>query len=158
MVGLALSIALGAALVGFEGSAHSLSKAELVCRGIPDDQRDGSGLTNPDFIRAVHKIETETSATDGRSWRGGARMIVTAAPGRTAEGLQRIADCHAARLVAFGNLSRTTRSPLDVESAVVLIKPKGNAFTVDIISTDPRAAHEILIRARALLPAHAGKR
>ena len=83
--------------------------------------------------------------------RGGARILLRAQPGMTAEWLQRIADCHMAK-VAVENPAMLTSSPLDVKGALVSVQSTGNGFSVDITSPDVRVARDILTRARALKP------
>ncbi|HEY2731310.1 MAG TPA: hypothetical protein VGK52_15310 [Polyangia bacterium] len=152
---LAIAMALSAYLPALDGVAAPLSKKEEVaCRDVPEGQRDAAILTNPESIRSVAEIKREHET--GASPRG-ARIALTAAPGMTVEGLQRIADCHMAELAALGSAPRATRSPLDVAGASVTVNPAGAAFTVDITSPDPRKARAILVRARALLPRRARK-
>jgi len=151
---LAIVMALSTCLPALDGVAAPLSKEEVACRDVPEGQRDAAILTNPESIRSVIEIKHEHETGAGPR---GARIALTAAPGMTVEGLQRIADCHMAELAALGSAPRAARSPLAVAGASVTVKPAWPAFTVDITSPDPRKAHAILVRARALLPRRARK-
>jgi hypothetical protein len=159
MAALTILIGLSATLQASDGRAASLSlsKAEVACRDVPEAERDASLLTNPATIRSVAGRNDGSFTTQSHSRRAGARLVLSASPGLTAEGLQHIADCHIARVAALGAPTRPTHSPLDVKGASVVVRPKGNAFVVDITSTDQRAARTILSRARALLPGHSQK-
>jgi hypothetical protein len=143
VVGSGLGVGLGAPRA-VAGPVHA---ERVVCREVPETERDAARLTNPEHLRSVREI--------AHAARTGARLVLTAAPGLTVEGLQRIADCHLARLAATGNAARTSASPLDVKGAAVAVKSEGDAFAVDITAADPDAARTILARARALLPGRA---
>lgn len=151
---LAIMIALSTCLTALDSVAAVLSMEEIACRDVPEGQRDAEILTNPESIRSVAEIKREHDTGAGLR---GARIALTAAPGMTVEGLQRIADCHIAELAALGSAPRATRSPLDVTGASVTVKSAGATFTVDVTSPDPSKAHTILVRARALLPHRAHK-
>jgi hypothetical protein len=148
----ALAIAIVTVVGGVIFPAHDVMAGpvhaeRVVCREVPEAERDAAILTNPEHIRSVQEI--------AHAARAGARLVLVAAPGLTVEGLQRIADCHLARLAATGNVARTSGSPFDVKGAAVAVKSEGNAFAVDITAASPEAARTILSRARALLPGRA---
>jgi hypothetical protein len=152
---LAIVMTLSTWLAALDGAAAPLSKEEVACRDVPEGQRDAAILTNPESIRSVVEIKGKDDTGAGPR---GARIALQAGPGMTAEGLQRIADCHLAERAALGAAPHATRSPLDVAGASVTVKPAGPAFTVDVTSLDARQAHAILVRARALLPRRGRKR
>jgi hypothetical protein len=140
-------VALGVALHARATCAGALLREEVACREVPEDQRDAKILMNPDTIRSIHALNPIASEP-GR--RRGVRIVLTAAPGLTADGLQRIADCHMARIAAMGSPSGSTRFPLDVKGASVVVKAHGDSFLVDIASVDERTARTIVARAQAL--------
>jgi hypothetical protein len=123
------------------------------CRGIPASEWSASALTNRADIMAVQEIRPETPASETESvvQRWGARIVLQAQPGMTAEWLQRVAECHRAQ-VTVGDPASFTDSPLDVKGARTTVQSTGNGFSVDITSGDPRVGREILARARGLAP------
>src|SRR4051794_31373436 len=70
------------------------------CRGIPASDWGASMLTTE--ISSVQEVRPETPASETEAvvQRWGARIIVRAQPGLTAEWLQRVADCHVAQVTA----------------------------------------------------------
>jgi hypothetical protein len=151
------SAGLAAALaVAFAGSAAAQTSAKndtMACVGVPELEINGSPLVNPNDVRAVQEIKpaTPVSETETVVPRGGARILLRAQPGMTAEWLQRIAECHMAK-VAVAAPATLTPSPLDVKGALVSVQSTGNGFAVDITSPDVKVSKEILTRARALKP------
>jgi hypothetical protein len=129
------------------------------CRGIPVDQWTASALINQADISAVQEIKPETPASETESvtQRWGARIVVRAKPGMTAEWLQRVADCHTAQ-VAVAEPTSLTSSPLDVKGARVTVTSAGDGFSVEVTSGDPRVGREILARSMPLAPPPPPKR
>jgi hypothetical protein len=123
------------------------------CRGIPVDQWAATSLTNQADISSVQEIKPETPASETESvtQRWGARIVVRAQPGMTAEWLQRVADCHTAQ-VAVAEPTSLTASPLDVKGARITVTSAGDGFSVEVTSGDPRVGREILARSRPLAP------
>lgn len=76
----------------------------------------------------------------------GARIVIRAERGATAEWLARLLECHAAR-DTNAEPSRST-SPLVVDSVGVHVQSLGSAFGIELTSDDRTAAGEILRRAR----------
>jgi hypothetical protein len=149
MVGLGLVIALGGGAL-----AQTAPRQDTMgCVGVPEIAMNGSPLTNPNDVRAVQEIKPDApvSETETVIPRGGARILLRAQPGMTAEWLQRIAECHMAK-VAVATPATLTSSPLDVRGALVSVQSTGNGFAVDITSPDVKVAREILTRARAVKP------
>ena len=149
MVGLGLAMTFAGAAV-----AQAAQKVDtMACVGVPEIEINGSPLTNPDDVRAVQEIKPDqpVSETETVVPRGGARILLRAQPGMTAEWLQRIAECHMAR-VAVSTPATLTTSPLDVKGALVSVQSTGNGFSVDITSPDVKISREILTRARAIRP------
>ena len=121
------------------------------CRGVPVADWSASMLTNEVSVVQEIKPETPASETESVVQRWGARVIVPAQPGMTAEWLQRVAECHRAQ-VAASDPATLTSSPLDVVGARVSVQSSGDSFSVDITSGDPRIGREILSRAQPLAP------
>src|SRR5262249_5297266 len=120
MLGLAL-------LASVSRAAPPPNRAATACVGVPDAERyvglftDPSGLLAAEEIRRMERM-SETEPPDDRA---GARLVLVARPGMTAEWLQRVAECHLARNVSRG-VPPTSRSPLDVPGAAVLVSSTGN--------------------------------
>jgi hypothetical protein len=149
MVGLGLAMTLAGGML-----AHAAPpKDTMGCVGVPELAANGSPLTSPDDIRAVQEIKPDSpvSETETVTPRGGARILLRAQPGMTAEWLQRVADCHSAK-VAVSSPATLTMSPLDIKGVLVSVQSMGNGFAVDITSPDVKVAREILERARAIRP------
>jgi hypothetical protein len=123
------------------------------CRGVPDAERYIWLLTNRQAVLAVGEIKPEESMVESFAPdpRAGARVLLAAGPGMTAEWLERIGECHIAQSATRGYPPGATQSPLDVKGAEVSVRSVGDGFAVDITSYDWKAAREILRRARALL-------
>jgi hypothetical protein len=147
MVGLAMATLAGAA------RAQAPARDPMACVGVPEIDSGGARLTDPQFVRAVQEIKPAAPVSEAETVvpRGGARILLRAQPGMTAEWLQRIAECHMAK-VAAANPATLTGSPLDVKGALVSVQSSGDGFAVDITSPDVRVAREILTRARAMAP------
>jgi hypothetical protein len=145
--------------VGLAGLAPGMATAQVApmagslpaCRGIPASDWSASMLTNRADITNVQEIRPETPASETESvvQRWGARLILQAQPGMTAEWLQRVAECHRAQ-VSAADPSQLTQSPLDVKGARITVQSTGNGFAVDITSGDPRVGRDILARAQGL--------
>jgi len=129
------------------------------CRGVPTAEWTAASLTNPRNVRAVQEVKPEmpVSETETVVQRWGARILLGAQPGMTAEWLQRVAECHMAQVATSASVA-LTQSPLDVKGALVAVQSAGDGFAVDITSRDPKVGREILTRARALAPQPASKR
>jgi len=153
------TIAKGLLLVGLIAitlraqAASPLARSPAACLGVPDAERYVWLVTNRQDIVAVQEVKLQepmvySVAPDPHA---GARILLAARPGETAEWLQRIAECHIAWNSARGYPQGGASSALDVEGAVVQVSSTGDAFAVEITSTDVRAVREILRRVRALL-------
>jgi hypothetical protein len=146
MVGLTMALA-GAA------RAESPARDPMACVGVPEVDSSGARLTDPQFVRAVQEIKPAAPVSEAETVvpRGGARILLRAQPGMTAEWLQRIAECHMAKVAASSPATLST-SPLDVKGALVSVQSSGDGFAVDITSPDVKVARDILNRARAMSP------
>jgi hypothetical protein len=153
------SMVKGSLLVGLLAimpRAHAASlaaPAPNVCRGVPDAERYVWMLTSRQEVLAVSEIKPEESMIESMPTdpRAGARVLIAAGPGMTAEWLERIGKCHIARNAAQGYPQGATASPLDVKGAAVQVSSVGDGFAVDITSEEWKTGREILRRARALL-------
>jgi hypothetical protein len=147
------ALGLGLTLAGAALSHAAPPKDPMACVGVPEVAADGSPLMSVNDIRTVQEVRpaTPVSETETTIPRGGARILLRAEPGMTAEWLQRIADCHTAK-VAASDPATLTSSPLDVKGALVTVQSTGNGFSVDITSPDVRVSKVILERARAVKP------
>ena len=150
-----LQITLQASNVATPPPARDVQAA---CRGVPTAEWTAASLTNPRNVRAVQEVKPElpVSETETVVQRWGARILLGAQPGMTAEWLQRVAECHMAQ-VATANVA-LTQSPLDVRGALVSVQSAGDGFAVDVTSRDPKVGREILARARTLAPQAASGR
>jgi hypothetical protein len=123
------------------------------CRRIPNVERYVPLLTDRQYIVAVEEIKPEEPMIESLTAdpRAGARVLLAAGPGMTAEWLERIGECYIAQSAARGYPAGAGTSPLDVAGAQIRVRSVGNGFSVDITSYDWKVGREILKRARALL-------
>jgi hypothetical protein len=146
-------------LIGITPRAHAAPPAAPIpaaCRSVPDQERYDWLAMNRQDIVAVQEVKSREPMVSSLVYvppdrRAGARVLLTARPGETAEWIQRIAECHIARSTVRGYPQGGTSSALDVKGAAVRVSSTGDAFAVEITSTDVDAAREILRRVRALL-------
>jgi hypothetical protein len=147
-------------VLAFALTASSAAAAEnplevqaRACHGVPTAEWAGTRLTDQADIRSIQEIKSEAPVSEAETVvpRGGARLLLRAQPGVTAEWLQRIAECHMAQ-VATSSASALTASPLDVKGALISVQSAGDGFAVDITSADRKIAREILRRAKSLAP------
>jgi hypothetical protein len=133
-------------------AAPQAAQSPAVCVGVPDAERYVWLVTNRQDVVAVQEVKTQEPMVYSVTPEphAGARILLAARSGETAEWIQRIAECHIAWNAARG-YPRDASSALDVKGAVVHVSSTGDAFAVEITSTDVRAAREILRRVRALL-------
>lgn len=153
-LGTTCMVALGLTAGGGAWAAPSQSAiVERACYGVPASQWDGSPLLAAQTLRGVQEIKPETPVSEAETVvpRAGARLLLRATPGMTAEWMQRIAECHMAQVAAAPPWTLTS-SPLDVKGAMVAVQSSGDGFTVDITSPDVKVARDILNRAKALVP------
>lgn len=148
----ALSLSL-AASVAAAATPSPQQNGRLRCRDVPEAEATATALTNPRDIRAVEEVKPETPAseTERPPQRWGARILLRAQEGVTAEWLQRVAECHLSQL-ATSTRTADQRSPLDVRGAAVVVQSTGDGFSVEVTSPDMNGGREILARARALAP------
>jgi len=149
-------------LIALTPRAHAAPPAAQIptaCRDVPDQDRYDWLAMNRQDIVAVQEVKSGEPMVSSLVYvppdrRAGARVLLAARPGETAEWIQRIAECHIAwSTVRDYPQKGGASSALDVKGASVRVSSTGDAFAVEITSTDVRAAQEILRRVRALLVA-----
>lgn len=142
-------------------SQHRAASQALVdaeksaCAGISDEDRDISPFSRTADIVSVSPLHDNVAAGKSTQTReSGASIVFRATPGLTAEWLQRIVDCHAARNAAVGHdMPEMTNCPLVPKGAKPTVRSTGNGFAVDVRSDNAEGAAEIWRRAQALKPA-----
>jgi hypothetical protein len=146
-------VALGLTAGGAALAQPPSAVIERACYGVPASQWDGSPILAAQTLRGVQEIKPDAPVSEAETVvpRAGARLLLRATPGMTAEWMQRIAECHMAQVAAAPPWTLTS-SPLDVKGALVSVQSSGDGFTVDITSPDIKVARDILNRAKALVP------
>ena len=131
-------------------AAEALRQAEAqACVGISERDRDISPLATREDIVAVTRFD-EWHRNGSRV--AGAVIEVRAAPGLTAEWLQRRIDCHLARSAVLGfDQPDMGVCPLALKGVAAKVRPAGNRFLVEVSAGDASLAPEILRRSRALV-------
>jgi hypothetical protein len=82
----------------------------------------------------------------------GSDIVFRAAPGMTAEWLQRIVDCHVARASAVGHeMPEMSYCPLELRSVMAKVTSTGDGFAIAVTSSDPETIKEIARRSDALV-------
>lgn len=107
-------------------------------------------------IQSVGQLSEDAAATSRAKLKrdAGATIVFRAAPGLTAEWLQRIVDCHLARNSAVGHdMSEMSSCPLVPRGAKATVRSVGDGFAVDVYGEDAATAAEIWRRAQKLKPA-----
>src|SRR5438552_4178863 len=96
------------------GAAPPARNVASACRGVADAELQVGLLTDPRNVLAVEEIKPQESMTESEpsDQRAGARIVLVARAGMTAEWLQRIVECHLAQNAARGYPS-AAQSPLD---------------------------------------------
>jgi hypothetical protein len=135
-------------------ASAALREAEAkACIGIAADDRDMSPFEHGEDIAGVAPLnERRTSGKVSTEQPVGATVTFRAVQGMTAEWLQRVVDCHVARNASLGhNVPEMPNCPLVVKGAEARVSSTGNGFAVEIRSSDPAVAREILARAQKLV-------
>jgi hypothetical protein len=124
-----------------------------VCVGIPAAERAASPLEQPDGIRSVEPAHVTTPSGKFTTTRlVGARVVVLAQPGLTAEWLQRLLDCHLAHMAAVGPAAaHADACPLALPGVSATVTSVGDGFAVVIVADDEESAAIVLARARAII-------
>jgi hypothetical protein len=120
--------------------------------GIPAAERAASPLDRPDQLRSVEAIHVTTPSGKFTTTRlVGARVVLLAQPGMTAEWLQRILDCHLAHMAAAGPAAAHAHAcPLSLPGVSASVTSVGDGFAVDVVADDVETAKLVLARAEAI--------
>jgi hypothetical protein len=151
---LALASAHLARAKKHQAAAKALRDAEVrACGAVVPADRELSPFFRGADIKRVEDLGRSDGATPLGS-SAGATVIFTSVPGLTAQRLQQILDCHLAVNAAL-NFDQTgmAECPLNVRGVSARARAVSNGFAVDVTSTDPGAALEIVRRAMTLAPA-----
>lgn len=126
---------------------------ERACSQVPTDDRDMSPFAHREDILDVAPMVAPALSPRSSPRLQGAIIRFRAVPGMTAEGLQKIVDCHIARNNAVGHeMPEMAFCPLGPKNLVATVAPSANGLAVSIRSEDGDSASEVLRRARALRP------
>jgi hypothetical protein len=134
-------------------AAQALRTAEAQsCAGVSDDDRDISPFYHRQEITKVEPAYMAGSGGKGTpKMLGGAVVTFRAVEGLTAEGLQRIVDCHIARNNSLGNdVPEMSYCPLEPKGVSATVSTAGDGLAVRIDAKDEKTAKEVLKRAEAL--------
>ncbi len=116
------------------------------CAGIADDDLTHSPFAHRDDVLGVETIL-------GPAGPVGSRVRFRAVAGLTAGRLQHVVDCHLARDNALGHdVPEMAYCPLVPRGATATVTAVPSGYLIDVRSTDPDGAREIVRRSHALLP------
>jgi hypothetical protein len=123
---------------------------EVACASLSPDDRSMSPFEHYKDISSIEPIWV-----GARSRRLlGATIHFRAVPGLTKEWLQRLVDCHLARIAALGHdVPEMPKCPLIPRDVSARVSSSDGGFTVDIKSWDEESAREVWRRSRALVGA-----
>ncbi len=134
-------------------ASQALRDAEArACVGLSEQDREMSPFEHKDDIAAVEPLQvTNNNARVGGARTVGATVTFRAVPGMTAEWLQRVVDCHAARNAAIGHVvPEMPTCPLVPNGVSAKVTSTGAGFAVAIQSDDADTSREVLRRAMLL--------
>lgn len=89
-----------------------------------------------------------TARAEERAKRVGVRVVVKAAPGLTGEWLQTLANCD--RHLPPENHAEAIQCPFELANTRANVVSLGEAFAIDVTSSDPATVDEAIRRAEAL--------
>jgi len=126
-------------------AARELNEAtERACAGLSDFDRDVSPFAHRNDIVKVEPLEA-----DGRL--AGARVFFRAVSGLSTAKLRRIVDCHIAQAEELDHrVPDETFCPLNPPDVRAIVRDVRDGYVIDVASTDPEAAAEVLRRALEL--------
>lgn len=134
-------------------ASSALVEAErAACAGVESRDRDVSPFYHREDVSSVTVLSRPLPlGRQAHEKTIGARIVFRAAPGMTAEWLQRVVDCHVARAAALGHaMPEMDYCPLVLPGVKASVTATRGGFAVDVTSDDARTAREIVRRARAL--------
>ncbi len=143
------------AAAAHRAAAEALRAAEATeCAGLSEADRDQSPFSHREDIASVEELTEEVLVGRTRTRRTvGARVVLRAVPGLTAEWLQRVLECHLARNASLGHdVPEMSYCPLVPNGARVDVHSAGDGFAVDVRAESEEAIAEVVRRARGLLP------
>lgn len=140
------------AAAGHRAAARALREAEAsACEGVPELDRDISPFFHREAIVEVRPLMRGGAGDHANEELAGATVVLRAAPGMTAERLQRTVDCHLARNASLGHhVPEMSYCPLVPKGVRASVASVPNGFGVAITTDEPATAEEILRRARSL--------
>lgn len=135
------------AAAAHRAAAETLRAAEAAeCAGLSDADRDQSPFSHREDIASVTQL-TEGARTVG------ARIVLRAVPGLTAEWLQRVLECHLARNASLGHdVPEMSYCPLVPHGVTVHVESVADGFAIDMRAEGEEAIAEVARRARLLAP------
>ncbi len=139
-------------------AAQALREAEAVaCAGIAERARDASPLLRQDVekvepLREAPRRGPSSSYGPGSPGLAGGVVTLRAAPGVTAEWLQRAIDCHIARAALVRDDPAMADCPLALPGVTARVRSAGSRFLVEVRASEATAAGEVWRRARNLGP------
>jgi hypothetical protein len=133
-------------------ASQALRDAEArACTGLSERDRDMSPFVHREEIARVEPLFTGAASPKSAAQTRGATIFFRAAPGLTAPWLQRVVDCHIARNAALGHDAREMPyCPLVPKDVTARVTERGAELAVEVSSSDPAVAQEIVRRAQAL--------
>lgn len=143
------------AAAAHRAAAEALRAAEAAeCVGLSDADRDQSPFSHRDDIESISELTEEVPVGRARVTRTvGARIVLRAVPGLTAEWLQRVLECHLARNASLGHdVPEMDYCPLVPLGVTVEVRSAGDGFAVEIRAEGDESIAEVVRRARALAP------
>lgn len=143
------------AAAAHRAAAEALRAAEAAeCVGLSGADRDESPFSHREDIEAVSDLTEELPIGRTRVTRTvGARIVVRAVPGLTAEWLERVIECHLARNAALGHdVPEMAYCPLVPVGVTVDVRSAGDSFAIDVRAEGEESIAEVVRRAHALAP------
>jgi hypothetical protein len=143
------------AAAAHRAAAEALRAAEAAeCAGLSEADRDQSPFSHRDDIASVTALTEEVVMARTRTTHTvGARIVLRAVPGLTAEWLQRVLECHLARNASLGHdVPEMPYCPLVPAGVTVEVGSVGDGFAIDVRAVGDEAITEVVRRARTLTP------
>lgn len=149
-----------AALHRQQAASHQAAAAALLdaeqraCAGLSESERAMSPFGSRAEIEGVDPLYEGFALRKGGAKQVGAAVLLRPSPGVTRESLQRLVDCHIAHHAVLGpELPRASRCPLMLKGVVATVTPTAGALAIAMRSDDDDTAHELGLRAAALVHA-----
>jgi hypothetical protein len=118
------------------------------CNNLPDEERMARPLDAPrDNLLAVRELPDYSRTGKASGQRGGATVLLRDQPGLSAEQLERVLQCDAARAMVEGGAEHT---PWAVPGAKASVVQTNLGMLVEVTANDRKTAEEIARRAALL--------